>query len=184
MAAPSPYDTRPMTGGAADLVDCARLAASRATLERVYAYDDLPRLQDRLVRRAGSVQARFAFAVGEAGRLRVAVSVAAEPALVCQRCLLPFSFPVQAHSELDLVTSQDDAQSPEREIAVMQDGMASLRELAEEELLLALPVAPACARPEVCGQAPAAVAPVGEAPAPEAVVRPFSALRELMKKPG
>ena len=43
-------------------------------------------------------------------------------------------------------------------------GRVSLRELAEEELLLALPIAPACSAPQDCGNAPSLVA---DAEAPE-----------------
>jgi len=33
----------------------------------------------------------------------------------------------------------------------VRNGLVSLRELAEEELLLALPIAPACSTPLTCG---------------------------------
>jgi uncharacterized protein len=181
MAEPCTYDTRPMTGGAADLVDCARLAGSAATVERGYAIDTLPRLHDLLTSHAGTVRARFAFGVAEAGGPRVDVTVAGTVEILCQRCLLPFSFPIHAHTELELVPPEAaDRPGAEREMAVMQDGVASLRELAEEELLLALPVAPACGMPETCGRAPTGAAGAGR-PVHEETVRPFSALQDLMK---
>jgi len=59
--------------------------------------------------------------------------------------------------------------------------------LAEEELLLALPIAAACSAPQSCGNAPefAANAEVPEAPSPEAPGagrRPFGGLQDLLKK--
>jgi len=54
----------------------------------------------------------------------------------------------------------------------MDDGSVSLRELAEEELLLALPVIAACSTPEVCGRAPS----------PDEKQRPFAVLQDLLKK--
>jgi len=57
-------------------------------------------------------------------------------------------------------------------VAVMNDGTVSLRELAEEELLLALPAIASCNTPESCGQAPA----------PEERQRPFAVLQDLLKK--
>jgi uncharacterized metal-binding protein YceD (DUF177 family) len=54
----------------------------------------------------------------------------------------------------------------------MDEGSVSLRELAEEELLLALPVVVACSAPEACGQAPVQ----------QERTRPFSVLQDLLKK--
>jgi len=54
----------------------------------------------------------------------------------------------------------------------MDDGSVSLRDLAEEELLLALPVIAACGTPEVCGRAPS----------PDERQRPFAVLQDLLKK--
>jgi uncharacterized metal-binding protein YceD (DUF177 family) len=66
---------------------------------------------------------------------------------------------------------------------VLTGGLASLRDLAEEELLLALPVAPACSAPETCGRAPSYRDGSAFAPAAPETVRPFSALQDLLKKP-
>ena len=63
-----------------------------------------------------------------------------------------------------------------------EQGLVSLRDLAEEELLLALPIAPACTAPERCGRAPEYVERAGPAAAAPETVRPFSALQELLKK--
>jgi len=63
----------------------------------------------------------------------------------------------------------------------------SLRDLAEEELLLALPLAPACSTPDTCGRAQglseggAAADRADEMPE-SAVRRPFSGLKDLLKK--
>jgi len=54
----------------------------------------------------------------------------------------------------------------------MDDGTVSLRDLAEEELLLALPAIAACSTPEDCGRAPK----------PEERNRPFAVLQDLLKK--
>jgi uncharacterized metal-binding protein YceD (DUF177 family) len=56
----------------------------------------------------------------------------------------------------------------------------SLRELAEEELLLALPVAPACSIPLTCGNAPDLTIDAPEDS--EQMRRPFSALQDMLKK--
>jgi uncharacterized protein len=162
-----------MASGSTDRVDCARLADEAAVLERVYPLSELPRLQDLLADARGSLRARFAFSKLEAGRAGAAVAVEAAPRLVCQRCLQGFEFPLVSDSEIEF--ARDDAEVPvesAREIYLMDEGSVSLRELAEEELLLALPVVAACSAPEACGRTPVQ----------QERVRPFSVLQDLLKK--
>ena len=162
-----------MASGLSDRVDCARLAADAAVLERVYPLRELSRLQDLLADTRGSVKARFVFSRLEAGRVGANVAVHATPRLVCQRCLQSFELPVAGDSEIEFAISEAEApQGSPREIYLMDEGSVSLRELAEEELLLALPVIASCSTPEACGQAPA----------PEERQRPFAVLQDLLKK--
>jgi uncharacterized protein len=162
-----------MASGPSDRVDCARLAADGAVLERVYPLTELSRVKDLLADVRGSVKARFAFSKLEAGRAGATVAVQATPRLVCQRCLQGFELPVTGESEIEFAMSEAEApaQSP-REIYLMDEGSVSLRELAEEELLLALPVIASCSVPETCGRAPA----------PETRQKPFAVLQDLLKK--
>ncbi len=103
--------------------------------------------------------------------------------LRCQRCLEGFALAVEARTEIEFADPNvAGADSGEREPFLLVGGAASLRDLAEEELLLALPVAPACSAPEKCGKAPRYEYGAGEAAAP-AMSRPFSALQDLLKKP-
>jgi len=143
-------------------------------LERHYPLGELPRLQDFLADTRGSVLARFAFAnVDEGRRAGARVAVRADAQLICQRCLQGFAFTVAGDSEIEFVSSEADAPADsQREIYLMEEGLVSLRELAEEELLLALPVAAACSTPQTCGRAP----PLEERP------RPFAVLQDLLKK--
>jgi uncharacterized protein len=169
----APYYTRPMASGSTDRVDCARLAEDAAVLERVYPLSELPRLQDLLADSRGSLLARFAFSKLTGGRAGVNVAIQANPRLVCQRCLQGFELPLTSDSEIEFAASDADAsvESP-REIYLMDEGTVSLRDLAEEELLLALPVIAACSTPEDCGRAPS----------PDERNRPFAVLQDLMKK--
>jgi uncharacterized protein len=162
-----------MASGPSDRVDCARLAADAAVLERVYPLSELSRVKDLLADVRGSVKARFAFSKLEAGRVGATVAVRATPRLVCQRCLQAFESPVAGESEIEFAMSEAEApaESP-REIYLMDEGSVSLRELAEEELLLALPVIASCSTPEACGRAPT----------PDVRQRPFAVLQDLLKK--
>ena len=167
-----------MAPGLPDRVDCVRLAEEAAVLEREFALADLPRLQDLLAEPSGSVAARYAFDLVDGSRPGATISVEAAPQLVCQRCLMGFAIPVSASSEIEFASSESaaPADSP-REIYVMTSGLVSLRELAEEELLLALPVIAACTTPESCGREPTLDADAADAPR-----RPFAGLQELLKK--
>ncbi len=162
-----------MASGLPDRVDCERMAADAAVLERAYPLSELSRLQDLLADTRGSLKARFAFSRLEAGRIGATVAVQANPRLVCQRCLQVFDLPVSGESEIEFVRSETEApaESP-REVYLMDEGSVSLRQLAEEELLLALPVIASCSKPEACGRAPT----------PDVRQRPFAVLQDLLKK--
>jgi uncharacterized protein len=172
-----------MAAGLPDLVDCARLAEQAAVLARNYELRELPRLKEFLAQPQGVVNASFAFSKLASGRPGARVEVRAAPALICQRCTQGFAFPVEGASDVEFADDEAAvATDSERELFGTRGGLVSLRELAEEELLLALPVAPACSTPLTCGNAPDLVI---DAPAPdgsEETRRPFSVLQDLLKK--
>ncbi|HEV7612800.1 MAG TPA: YceD family protein [Steroidobacteraceae bacterium] len=170
-----------MAAGMPDRVDCAHLAENAAVLERVYPLGELPRLQDLLADTRGSVRARFAFTKFAAGQPGVTVAVEAMPQLLCQRCLKGFAFDAAGSSELEFSSDSDGgAANSQREAYAMVEGRISLRELAEEELLLALPIA-AMHPPQSCERAP-----IEEADAIQDLSgdrsTPFAALQDLLKK--
>jgi uncharacterized metal-binding protein YceD (DUF177 family) len=175
-----PYYTRPMAAGLPDRVDCERLADDAVALQRVYELRELPRLQDLLADNqgavhAGAVHGSFAFErVGGDGRAGATVRVQAEPYLVCQRCLRSFPLAIDGKSDIEFADSEDVTPAdPQREIYVMDRGQVSLRDLVEEELLLAIPAIAACSSPETCGEAPALE---------EERSRPLAVLRDILKK--
>jgi uncharacterized protein len=163
-----------MPAGLPDRVDCVRLGKEGATLERHYALAELDRLQDRLADPQGSIHATFAFVMLADGHAGATVTVSAAPSLVCQRCLQGVALPLTGSSEIEFAGSEDvEPTDPQREIYVMQDGWVSLRELAEEELLLALPAIAAHDAPQECASAPT----------PESDrTRPFAGLQDLLRK--
>jgi uncharacterized protein len=170
-----------MAPGLPDLVDSDRLAEEAAVLERVYGLGDLGRLRDLLAAPVGTLRARFAFAKLPSGRCVIEVAVHAAPYLVCQRCMQEFALDVDSGSEIELTRGEPPGGESEREFYETDGGLVSLRALAEEELLLALPIAPLCATPATCGNAPklASEAPTADV---EDMRRPFSGLKDLLKK--
>jgi uncharacterized protein len=172
-----------MAAGLPDLVDCSQLAAAAAVVERVYELGELQRLSDLIADPRGTVSARFEFAKLGSGRPGAEVTVHAAPILICQRCMQDFALPVNGGSELEFAANDAmDAAESARELVEMKNGLVSLRELAEEELLLALPIAPACNTPMTCGKAPADAIAMAPAGAQHEMRRPFGALKDLLKK--
>jgi uncharacterized protein len=172
-----------MAPGSPDLVDCVRLSTDSAELERVYELGELPRMKDILAEPRGPLSARFAFAILPSGRPGAEVSIEASPQLVCQRCMQGRALAVMGGSEVEFATTDDaNASDSEKELYRMTNGQVSLRELAEEELLLALPHVFMCDTPSTCGRAPI-YASGGETPGETGDMRrPFSALQDLLKK--
>lgn len=100
--------------------------------------------------------------------------------LTCQRCLQPFTEPLEVDRRLRFVRGEAAAEALDAEIeddVLALSKSLDLRELVEDELLLALPIVP---RHGVCPQ-PLPV-PLGEAPATAAEPErenPFAALQRL-----
>ena len=177
-----PYYTRPMAPALPDRVDCAHLAGNAAVLERVYPLGEMPRLQDSLATPQGSVHASFTFAKVDSGRVGATVAVESIAQLVCQRCLQGFAYPLAGSSEVEFAGSvSPGVAESQREIYVVEDGLVSLRDLAEEELLLALPIV-AMHEPEVCERAAAEEADGEIQGASGDRSRPFASLQNLLKK--
>jgi uncharacterized protein len=172
-----------MAPGLPDRVDCAQLADDAVVLERVYALSEMPRLQDVLADARGSVRANFAFANADSGRAGATVSVEGCPHLICQRCLQGFAYAAAGCSEIEFLNgSAASAQDSQREFYVTDEGLVSLRGLAEEELLLALPLVAVCSTPQTCGRAPAYETGEERAGVSSDRTRPFTALQDLLKK--
>jgi uncharacterized protein len=178
----APYYTRPMAPALPDRVDCAHLADNAAVLERVYPLGEMPRLLDLLAAPQGSVHASFTFGKVDSGRMGAIVAVESIAQLVCQRCLQGFAYTLAGRSEVEFAGSvSPGAAESQREIYVMDKGLVSLRELAEEELLLALPIV-AMHEPDACEQAVTEEAD-GEAQGmSDDRLRPFASLQNLLKK--
>ncbi|MDP9083462.1 MAG: YceD family protein [Pseudomonadota bacterium] len=164
-----------------DRVDCVRLAEGGVVLERIYPLGEMPRLQDLLADTRGSVRAIFAFATIE-GRAGANVAVEATPQLLCQRCLQGFAYAASCASDIEFASGEAQSANSTRELYSMEKGVVSLRDLAEEELLLALPIVAACSAPQACGRAPTFGADGEAEDTPGDRSRPFTGLQDLLKK--
>lgn len=153
--------------------EVAALAASNAVIETEVALVDLDRIRPLLRRDAGTARGQFRFHRENAAPVAEG-HVSATLTLTCQRCLGEMTLPVEADSELAFVEGAGTELAESREPVVMTAGQVSLATLIEEELLLALPLAPMHADTGRCHAS-------AETHEGEPRQRPFAGLRELMK---
>jgi uncharacterized protein len=124
----------------------------------------------------GRVHAIWRAGRDDAGHPRMRAQIDGAVDLVCQRCLSTYAWPVAIESDLRLVSSdQEAAQSlQDCEPYEVQDDLLPLREMTEDEVLLALPLMPRCKTCENIGET-ASSEPPAEPPGPN----PFAALKKL-----
>ena len=156
------------------VIDGFEFASAGATQQGVWPLSDFPRLRDVLANDAGEVAYEIRGVRDERGRPSLRIKVRGTLALRCQRCLEPMPFDVQTDETLVLAATlaeihaePADANAPDRVVAGKE---MALRELVEDELILAVPYAP---RHDNC--IPAAAADSAEK------ISPFAGLRGLIR---
>ena len=90
------------------------------------------------------------------------LEVSAQPEVVCQRCMQPMRWPVEVKSRIALVSDYDAADRvPEGlEVFLVEADSVSVRDLVDEEIMLALPHVPRHAEGSECaGRKVAAAGP-------------------------
>jgi uncharacterized protein len=143
----------------------------------------LPRFSEQLEERTGVVRAKFVF---EREERRVAVircELDAEVKMVCQRCLELAVLPVHVESAFQIIRegASDSAVAKGYEALEVGEELLDLLTLAEDELLLALPIVPLHDR-ENCQQ----LAGFDESDQPQDEVKrsnPFDVLAQLKRDP-
>src|SRR5687767_1398930 len=158
------------------VIDGFEFASAGATKQGVWPLRNFPRLRDMLARDAGEVRYEIHGVRDERGRPALRLQVSGTLQLRCQRCLEPMPFEVQTDETLVLAATLAEihaepasAQAPDRVVAGRE---MKLRELVEDELILAVPYAP---RHEECVAA-------GTAEGEGTKSSPFAGLRGLIQK--
>ena len=115
------------------------------------------------------------------------LDVSAQPEVVCQRCMQPMRWPVKVKSRIALVSDYNAADRvPEGlEVFLVEADSVSVRDLVDEEILLALPNVARHEEGSECAgskmQLPGQEADAEEA-ADSQVQKPFAQLGELLKR--
>jgi len=159
------------------VIDGFEFASAGATQQGVWPLGDFPRLRDMLAAESGEVKYEVSGVRDERGRPGLRLRVRGTITLRCQRCLEPMPFEVDTDETLVLAATlaeihaePGDASAPDRVVAGKE---MPLRDLVEDELILAIPYAP---RHVSC------TAAAEEAEKPADKVSPFAGLRGLMRK--
>lgn len=154
-------------------IDGFEFASAGARQQGVWPLKGFPRLRDLLASDAGEVAYQISGVRDERGRPALRLKVSGTLALRCQRCLEPMAFEVKTDETLVLASTlaeihdePADAHAPDRVVAGKE---MAVRELIEDELILAVPYAP---RHESCT--------AGGAGDREEKILPFAGLRGLM----
>jgi uncharacterized protein len=181
-----------MPGGASKLRDVRKLSDAAAILDLDIPVAELRGLSVEPLAGGGPVHAHLQFG-REQGYMVAKVALTGQVELVCQRCMGPMRWSVDAKSTVLLIESETEANGApvEWETYIAPDGRASVAGLAAEELLLALPIVPLheggseCAnfvgREDVGSSATRAAAEPSAAAEP-VTTRPFADLRALLER--
>jgi uncharacterized protein len=164
-------------------VDVDVLADEGAGLERRYPIGCFARIADVVSDSRGEAVVRFDFArVGE-GIPACEIGLEAVVTLVCQRCLEPYEQPLRSEARLAFVTSDEEAgRVPEGYEAVPAAGARiDLATLAEDELLLSLPVVALHDEGIQCAGSARQAGDDGREERAAETHRPFAQLQELLK---
>jgi uncharacterized protein len=157
------------------LIDGFEFAAAGAKQQGFWAVGDFPRLRDMLVSDAGEIRYEIEGTRDALGRPALRVRIRGALQLRCQRCLEPMRFDVDSDEILVLAATQEeidaeptDPETPDRLLAADE---VRVRELLEDELILALPYA---ARHEGCD--------IGGESHGDERISPFAGLRGMLRK--
>lgn len=127
-------------------IDGFEFATAGAKQQGSWQVRELPRLRDMLASDAGEVAYALEGMSDERGRAALKLGLRGTLQLHCQRCLEPMPFEVRSEEVLVLAATQaeidadpPDANAPDRVLAGKD---MAVRDLVEDELILALPYAP------------------------------------------
>lgn len=129
----------------------------RTVLEYRVAVTELPRLREALAGDAGELECRLAFA-RDADRLdRVSGAIGGTVELECQRCLKPYAAELTIDVNWCIAGSEaeEDRLQREHDVVLADEDRLALREVFQDEVLLALPIVPRCDREACTGTAAA-----------------------------
>ena len=162
------------------------LVGTEAAIDFKIPLAELPRVAHELSATDGEASGIVRFS-RQLGQAVADLEVSAQPEVVCQRCMQPMRWPVNVKSRIALVSDYSAADRvPEGlEVFLVEGDSVSVRDLVDEEVLLALPHVARHEDGSECAeqlmQLPGHEADAEEESGAE-VQKPFAQLGELLKR--
>jgi uncharacterized protein len=178
---------RPPALPADNIVDAEVCARAGSTIARHYSAADLPRLSEAGGREGSQIEANFQFAHFD-GRPAVSGELHGAAVLTCQRCMQPVPVELDDSFQVLIVEEERGDEPGGYEPVIAKASRLDLRWLAEEQVLLALPLVPMhenvdCAENVVVSPSePVDADEVSEDEEQAVTQQPFRNLRDLMRK--
>lgn len=155
------------------IIDSGEFARDGLSLAGEIAVRDLARLLGSVQSDAGVIRYTLQGRIDKLQRRCLNLTVSGEVTLLCQRCMQPFAFVIDSDSELTLFDNEADIDAASEQDEMLEGVLASREQsvvdLIEDEILLALPLAP---KHEVC-------APDGNSDSVAKKPNPFAVLQQL-----
>jgi len=162
------------------------LVGTEAVVDFTIPLAELPRVSHELVGTDGEAKGKVRFS-RQAGQAVADLEVRSQPEVVCQRCMQPMRWPVVVKSRIALVSDYNAADRvPEgMEVFLVEADSVSVRDLVDEEILLALPHVARHEEGSECADSDLTL-PGHDADADDEsdaqVQKPFAQLGELLKR--
>jgi uncharacterized protein len=136
------------------VIDSLEFSRAGEKLSGEVSISEMVRLADSLFDAGGGLKFELTGSTDVKGRLRLQLAVAGSVNLICQRCLGSLAFAVAASTNLLVLTGEAAGETAEIDDldGVPADAHTDVWSLVEDEVLLAIPLAPRHAE-EVCNPA-------------------------------
>lgn len=124
-------------------IEPIRLAERRAHIEGILALAEMPRLTSLLCKPEGDVSVVLDFGVDAQGLRYVKGVAEVAVTLTCQRCMQPFNYQLKSEVLLSPVSNETAAgelPSDYEPVMVSAEGLVTLNDMVEDDLILALPL--------------------------------------------
>ena len=163
------------------------LVGTAAAIDFKIPLAELPRVSRELSATDGEASGHVRFS-RQLGQAVADLDVSAQPEVVCQRCMQAMRWPVKVKSRIALVSDYDAANRvPEGlEVFLVEADSVSVRDLVDEEIMLALPHVARHEEGSECAgrkvRLPGQEAESDEEGAAAEVQKPFAQLGELLKR--
>jgi uncharacterized protein len=162
------------------------LVGTEAAIDFKIPFTELPRVSHELSATDGEAIGNVRFS-RQLGQAVADLDVSAQPEVVCQRCMQPMRWPVVVKSRIALVSDYNAADRvPEgMEVFLVEADSVSVRDLVDEEILLALPHVARHEEGSECSESEMRL-PGHDVEADDSddaqVQKPFAQLGELLKR--